>query len=77
VLGRHEHEVPETQAGNVDVGDVQRLRIDVSVDLICEQPPERSGYDVRRPQHCLRGVLAGAAVVVVVGEHADLRRGRR
>ena len=73
VLCGDEDDVADAEPGDVQVRDVQRLRVDVSVNGIGEQVSERPGDDVGRSQHGLGEVLAGAGVVVALREHADLR----
>ena len=63
------------ERAEVEVGHVERLRVDLAVDGQREEEAEARAHDLGR-QHALGEVGAGARVVVVLRQHAHARRRR-
>ncbi len=54
-----------------DLREIQRLGIDFAIDCEFALLPELRGIHIGESQCCFIEVLAGAAVVVVIGDHVD------
>ena len=74
VLGGDEHDVATAPTGNVNIRHIQWLRVDVAVDRIREQPAERAGADIVRPQDGFVEILPRSRVVIVVGQDPGIHR---
>jgi hypothetical protein len=62
-------------ACDVDVGQIQRLPHDVSVNAPAKESAELGLVDVRRGENCLLGIQTRATIVVAVGCDASLSKG--
>ena len=67
MLGGDDEEIV-SDAGDGDVGKVERLGVDQSIGGNGEEFAEGGGVDVGEGERGLKVVEAGAGVVVVVGE---------
>lgn len=76
VLRGHVHYIVRAQAGDVHVGDVQRLGINIAVHRLRKQLAELTYVDVARGENRLAQVLPIAHVVVARSGYANLGRGR-
>ena len=78
MFGGDKQDVMGSLAGNVHARDIQRLRIDVTINAVSKELAEGVGIDVGGSQQRFVQVLAGAGIIVVVGQHIDLsqRRGK-
>ncbi|TMQ05382.1 MAG: hypothetical protein E6J90_49180 [Deltaproteobacteria bacterium] len=76
VGGRDVDDVPP-HATDEEVGDDERLRVDVALDVVVEQAPELSRVDVRGREQRLAQVGAGPRRVVPAGEDVHARGRRR
>ena len=68
VLCGHKENVVLAFARDIDVGNVERLRVDVAVHFKGEQPAELRGVDVCRRQNSLVQIRTGARVVELGGQ---------
>ena len=74
VFGGDEDGVVNALAGNSESGDVKRLCVDVAIDGVGKKFSKGGGVDVGRRENGFIQVRAGAGVVIVIGQHVDLRK---
>ena len=67
MLSGHVDYVVGSLTGNDNVWNIQRLRVDVTIDGIGKELSELGGVDVSGGEHDFVQVLPSAAVVVVIG----------
>lgn len=77
VHGRNVYDVVRAEIRNAQVGDVQGLRVGVTVNGLGEQLAEHCGVYVAGGEGSFLSVLARTGVVIMVGGDIDLSYGRK
>ena len=71
MLGCDVDDVVNAFSRNAEIGNVKRLRVNLSVGRNNEKLAELVKINVRRRENCLVQVLAGSCAVVVPGKNVD------
>jgi len=77
VLGRDEHDIMDSLAGNIHTRYIKRLCVNVAVDGKRKQFPELPGIDVLGCKDLFYEIRAGSRRVVLGRRHRNLRPGGR
>ena len=72
VLGGHEHNVVNALAGDGDGGQVEWLRVELSIDRPGEDLTELGRVHIRGRQNRFREILSGPGEIVTVSRNTDL-----
>ncbi len=77
MLSRDVQHIPQSDTGNIDVRQIERLGIDVAVrrQRVGKQLSEGIDVYVRRSKDGLIDVLPGPSVVIPIGGYCHLRVG--
>src|SRR5690349_2744158 len=68
----HKEHIARSLSGNVQAGNVKRLRVNITVHEVTKEFAECIGSDIRWRQHRLLRIQAGAKIIIVIGQNIDL-----